>query len=90
MALPENQAYDVPPMPAPLGSFAFPIDLDVAEALVAWRADPTEDALYDVTEALMLAGLYDMNISDDLNASIWWCRYSREFPGLLSLTGRLF
>lgn len=82
MSLPESRFVNVPPMSAPLGSLAFPIDLDLAEALMAWRADPTSDNLFEVTAALLRVGLFDLNLPDDLNASIWLCRYSREFPAL--------
>lgn len=75
--------HDVTPMPAPLGSFAFPIDIDLMTALEDWRISPTDENLFEIVWHLLQLGLYDFNFSDQVNASIWLCRYDREIRELI-------
>ena len=44
MSLLASEIYHVPPMPAPLGSLALPVDVDLADALAIWRTAPATEA----------------------------------------------
>ena len=69
--------YEVPRYPR-VGSAEMPVVLELAAALAEWRDLPSEANLSDVTEVLLRQGLFDLNLSEEMNASIWLCRYAEE------------
>ena len=55
-----------------------PVRIELAAALAEWRVDPSTENLSAVTEALLCGGLFDLNLSEEVNASILLCRYANE------------